>query len=102
MTLTQEQSASSQGPPDLDVMNVHVLAGNVLYGNLLCNLETNKPIGLGSMGKQQVQGSVCVTVPSSQSKLCLYLRHRWPCLQTTGRQNSPSSERRHCNDPGTP
>lgn len=58
LTLTQEQSASSQGPPDLDVMNVHVLAGNVLYGNLLCNLETNKSIGLGFIGKQQVQKSV--------------------------------------------
>lgn len=44
LTQTQEQRASSQGPADLDVMNVHVLVGNVLHGNLLCNLERNDSV----------------------------------------------------------
>lgn len=71
MTLTQEQSASSQGPSDLDVMNVHVLAGNVFYGNLLCYLETSKSIGLGFIGKQQVQGRVCYCTFISKQALPL-------------------------------
>lgn len=36
--LTKQQCASSQGPADLHVMNVHVLTGDVLHWNLLCNL----------------------------------------------------------------
>lgn len=72
LTLTQEQRASSQGPADLDVVNVHVLAGNMLHRNLLCNLDVNKPISSGLIGRQQIQESVCVTAPSSQSKLCPY------------------------------
>lgn len=47
MTLTQEQSAGSQGPANLDVMTVRVLAENVLHRNLLCNLETIKSISWG-------------------------------------------------------
>lgn len=38
-TLTQEQRASNQRPADLYVMNFHVLAGNVLHWNFLCNLK---------------------------------------------------------------
>lgn len=72
LTLTQEQRASSQGPADLDVMNVHVLAGNVLHRNLLCNLDMNESISSGLIGRQQIQESVCDTAPSSQSKLCPY------------------------------
>lgn len=101
-TLTQEQGASRQGPADLDVVNVRVLVGNVLHGNLLCDLEMSERVSRDLSGKQQRQKSVCATAPSSQSKLCLCLRRRWPCLRTTGRQNSPWSETRHCNDPGTP
>lgn len=73
-TLTQEQRASSQGPADLDVMDVHVLAGNVLHRNLLCNLERNESISPSLIARQQIQESVCVcvTAPSSQSRLCLY------------------------------
>lgn len=37
-TLTEEEGASGQGPADLHVVNLHVLAGNVLHWNLLCNL----------------------------------------------------------------
>lgn len=57
--LTQEQRASSQGPAHLDVMNIHVLAGNVLHRNLLCNLEMNDFISLGLIRRQQIQQSVC-------------------------------------------
>lgn len=116
VTLTKEQAASSQGPADLHVMSFHVLAGNVLHRNLLCNL------GRGDESKQEthwflVQQSVlkerkekilssaqCVFVvaPSSQSRSCLCSHHRWPCLRTTGKQNSPLWETKHCNDPGTP
>lgn len=61
-TLTQEQRASSQGPADLDVMDVHVLAGNVLHRNLLCNLERNESISPSLIARQQIQESVCVCV----------------------------------------
>lgn len=40
-TLTKEQGASSQGPADLHIMNLHVLVGNVLHRNFLCNLKKN-------------------------------------------------------------
>lgn len=33
--------------------------------------------------------SIYVTSPSSQSRLCLGSHHEWPCLRTTGKQNSP-------------
>lgn len=37
--LTQKQSASGEGPADLHVVDLHVLAGNVLHRNLFCNLH---------------------------------------------------------------
>lgn len=40
--LTQKQCAGGQGPADLHVMDVHVLAGYVLHRNLLCNLVAER------------------------------------------------------------
>lgn len=44
IALTQQQRARFQGPSDLDVMNLHVLAGNMLHWNLLSDLHTQKSV----------------------------------------------------------
>lgn len=41
-TLTEQQAACGQGPADLHVVNLHVLAGNVLHRNFLSNLLKKK------------------------------------------------------------
>lgn len=45
-TLTEQQAASSWGPANLHVMNLHVLAVNVLHRDFLCNLKEKQTQGM--------------------------------------------------------
>ena len=47
--LTQQQTTSGQGPANLDVMDLHVLTGDVLHWDLLCNLGTQNNQTLKSL-----------------------------------------------------